>query len=90
MDGAQREGLSRLASAPQPLLGFEPVFDNASHPMSHLTHHHRLAAKCGVVCAGAAWLDAGVSTGLIVVDSNRPAFGAGSARGLLKQFVAAH
>ena len=58
--------------------------------MSHLNHRHCLAAERGAVCAGAAWLDSGVSTGLIVVDSNRPAFGTGCARGLLKQFVAAH
>lgn len=58
--------------------------------MSHLTRHLCLAAARGAVGAGAAWLDSGVSSGLIVVDSNRPAFGTGCARGLLKQFVAAH
>ncbi|MDE2093856.1 MAG: hypothetical protein KGI87_08405 [Burkholderiales bacterium] len=58
--------------------------------MSHLTRHHRRAAECGAVCVGAAWLDSGVPTGLIVVDSNRPAVGSGCARGLLKQFVTAH
>lgn len=58
--------------------------------MSHLTRRHRLAAECGAVCIGAAWLDSGASTGLIVVDSNRPAFGTGCARGLLERFVTAH
>ena len=58
--------------------------------MSHLTRHLCLAAERGAVCAGAAWFGSGVATGLIAVDSNRPAFGTGCARGLLEQFVAAH
>ncbi len=54
--------------------------------MSHRAPHHHSTAARGEW----AWLDAGTALGLVVVDSNRPAIGAGSARGLLKQFAAAH
>jgi len=58
----------------------------------HLQHDR--SASRGAACAGAAWIDSGIAPGLVVVDSNRPhrATGlvAGSARGLLKQFGAAH
>ena len=58
--------------------------------MSHHHFHHDSTAARGECCAGMAWLDSGVATGLIVVDSNRPAFVAGLARGLLEQSGAAH
>ena len=55
---------------------------------SHLPHAR--TATFGACRMGAAWLDSGVATGLVVIDSNRPAPGAGTARGLLEQFGAAH
>jgi len=61
--------------------------------MSLPTHHHAHTASCGAPCVGAVWLDSGIAPGLVVVDSNRPAYPAASsveARGLLKQFGAAH
>ena len=58
--------------------------------MSHLNTVHHSSADHGTGCAGAAWLSFGGLCGLIVVDSNRPAIGAGTASALLKQFVAAH
>lgn len=83
-------GLARLASTPQPLLGFKPVLDDSLRPMSHHPIPHDRTAARGGPCAGKACIDSGLATGLIAGDSNRPAFGAGFARGLLKQFVAAH
>jgi hypothetical protein len=53
-------------------------------------HHHDDTAARGEPCVGAVWLDSGITPGLVVVDSNRPAAPAGIARGLLKQFGAAH
>ena len=65
----------------------------------HAHPHCAIALRDGV---GAAWLDSGLTLGLVVVDSNRPANGraigassrpaimAGNAGGLLKQFVATH
>ena len=61
-----------------------------SRPMNQPLHHHDHTAACGAPCAGAAWVDSGIAPGLVVVDSNRPAYSAGAARGLLKQFGAAH
>ena len=58
--------------------------------MSHHSFHHDSTAARGQACAGAAWVDSGTGLGLVVMDSNRPAIGAGSARGLLEQPVAAH
>lgn len=61
--------------------------------MSPTTHHHAYTAACGEPCVGAVWLDSGIAPGLVVVDSNRPGYPAASsveARGLLKQFGAAH
>ena len=61
--------------------------------MSLPTHHHAHAASRGEPCVGAVSLDSGIAPGLVVVDSNRPAYLAASsveARGLLKQFGAAH
>ena len=58
--------------------------------MKPASHPHALAAACGESCVGAVWLDSGITPGLVVVDSNRPASPAGIARGLLKQFGAAH
>ena len=53
--------------------------------------HPDSSAAYGRCAVGTAWLDSGIAPGLVVVDSNRPAIGAGTARGLLmKQFVAAH
>lgn len=83
-------GSHALASGLPPLLAFAPAFDTRPHAMSHLNSVHHSSADHGTGCAGAAWLDVGGLCGLIVVDSNRPAFGAGTARGLLKQFAAAH
>jgi hypothetical protein len=37
-----------------------------------------------------SWLESGIAPGLVVVDSNRPAMNLATARGLLKQFGAAH
>jgi hypothetical protein len=58
----------------------------------HLQHDR--SASRGAACAGAAWIDSGIAPGLVVVDSNRPSpvagHVAGCARGLLKQFGAAH
>ena len=56
-------------------------------------HSPRLDRSAARAAAGAgmAGVDSGLAPGLVVVDSNRPpAIGAGSARGLLEQFVAAH
>jgi hypothetical protein len=39
---------------------------------------------------GVAWVDSGITPGLVVVDSNRPAAFAGLAGGLRKQSRAAH
>jgi hypothetical protein len=58
--------------------------------MSLPRHHHAHTAACGEPCVGAVWLDSGITPGLVVVDSNRPASRAVAARGLLKQFGAAH
>jgi hypothetical protein len=54
--------------------------------MRCIPSHHKHTATGGAC----AWLDVGVSTGSRAVGSIRPAVGAGSARGLLKQFVAVH
>ena len=51
--------------------------------------HVNTAAR-GVASVGAAWLDSGITPGLIVVDSNRPSTSTGSAPDLPQQFVAAH
>jgi hypothetical protein len=59
-------------------------------PKSPAFHSHARAASRGESCVGAVWLDSGIAPGLVVVDSNRPASPAGIARGLLKQFGAAH
>ena len=79
-------GRIRLASASPSLLGSTPEFARPRHAMSHHASHHDSTAASGQW----AWLDAGTALGLVVVDSNRPAFGAGTARGLLKKFAAAH
>jgi hypothetical protein len=57
--------------------------------MSPTFHLHAITAARGEPCVGAVWLDSGITPGLVVVDSNRPAAMA-VARGLLKQFGAAH
>ena len=57
---------------------------NLRHPL-----HAHTAAR-GEPCAVGVWFDSGIATGLVVVDSNRPAAMAGAARGLLMQFGAAH
>jgi hypothetical protein len=86
---------------PQPLLRSTLDSEQPPNAMSHHLFHHDRTAAPGVCCAGATWLGSGCAIGLVVVDSNRPpmrgtaganrpAIGAGSARGLLKQFVAAH
>ena len=58
--------------------------------MSHLNPVHTRSAHHGMCCVDAAWLGVGGPLGLIVVDSNRPAIGAGTASALPKQFAAAH
>ena len=58
--------------------------------MSLPTHHHTHIAARAAACVGMVWLDSGIAPGLVVVDSNRPAHLAVAARGLLKQFGAAH
>ena len=60
------------------------------HDMSLPTHHHAHTAARGEPCVGAVWLDSGIAPGVVVVDSNRPAMNLAAARGLLKQFGAAH
>ncbi|MES1164010.1 MAG: hypothetical protein ABUL50_13210 [Rhizobacter sp.] len=63
----------------------------------HTAHSHPIAAR-DVGGVGAAWLDSGITPGMVVVDANRPASGAsrqpaaiaGDAVGLLKQSRAAH
>ena len=64
---------------------------------SHPSHPDHTAAR-GACVAGVAWLGSGITLGLFVVDSNRPAgrtasshpaIGAGDAGGLLMQSIAA-
>ncbi|MEP7099285.1 MAG: hypothetical protein ABI781_02175 [Burkholderiales bacterium] len=57
-----------------------------NQPLRHVQH----TASRGAACVGAAWVDSGITPGLVVVDSNRPAMNLATARGLLKQFGAAH
>jgi hypothetical protein len=63
---------------------------NRTRAMSQPLHHHDHTAARGEPCVGVVWLDSGMTPGLVVVDSNRPAIVAVAARGLLKQFGAAH
>ena len=58
--------------------------------MTRHTPHHDLRAQRAAPCLGAAGIDAGNAPGLAVMNSIRPALPAGTARGLRKQFVAAH
>lgn len=58
--------------------------------MNLTLRHHTSTATRGGLCVGAVWLDSGITPGLVVVDSNRPAMNIAAARGLLKQFGAAH
>ena len=58
--------------------------------MNQPTHHVLQTASRGVAGACAAWVDSGIAPGLVVVDANRPAMTLAAARGLLKQFGAAH
>jgi hypothetical protein len=53
-------------------------------------HAYAPTAARGEACVGAAWVDSGIAPGLVVVDANRPAINVAVARGLLKQFGAAH
>jgi len=63
----------------------------------HITHPNPIAAR-DAGGAGAAWLDSGITPGMVVVDANRPASGAarlpavvaGAAVGLPTQSRAAH
>ena len=53
--------------------------------------HNASAARARPSCAGVMLaLDSGLAPGLVVVDANRPASGAGSAPRLLKQSGVAH
>jgi len=57
--------------------------------MTHHHDHHDSSAPRGDACM-AGWFDSGITTGLVVVDANRPAAPiAGQVRPLLSQFVAA-
>lgn len=62
--------------------------------MTRPLHHHDRTASRGAACVAAAWIDSGITPGLVVVDSNRPyrvsGIVAGSAHGLLRQFGAVH
>lgn len=58
--------------------------------MSHFNPVHPRSADHGMCCVGAACLGGGGPLGLIVVEPNRPAIGAGIASALPKQFAAAH
>ncbi|MBC8055101.1 MAG: hypothetical protein H7Y61_00825 [Rhizobiales bacterium] len=59
--------------------------------MNQPRHSHPRSAMRAAACAsGAVWIDSGIAPGLVVVDSNRPAMNVAAARGLLKQFGAAH
>jgi hypothetical protein len=58
--------------------------------MNQPAHHVQHTASRGAACVGAAGVDSGMAPGLIVVDSMRPAIPLAAARGLLKQFGAAH
>jgi hypothetical protein len=55
----------------------------------HLDHHDSSAQRRGTCVV--AWPVAGgsvdLSTGMVVVDANRPAIGAGSVHALLSQYV---
>jgi hypothetical protein len=51
----------------------------------HLDRHDSSAPRAGACLA--AWLDSGLSTGLVVVDANRPAIAAGSVHALPPQHV---
>ena len=61
-----------------------------NQPLRHFQH----TASRGAACVGLAWVDSGITSGLAGfetrVDSNRPAMNIAAARGLLKQFGAAH
>jgi hypothetical protein len=54
-----------------------------------LKPHFGSALRSGGVVGG-AWIDSGITPGLVVVDSNRPRVHFGSAVGLLSQSAAAH
>ena len=82
------EGSNRLVIGRCPLL--PSPLDLTQPPMSPAFHPHAHTAARGEPCVGAVWLDSGITPGLVVVDSNRPASPAVTARGLLKQFGAAH
>jgi len=58
--------------------------------MQRTPNPHHSSAPRSSACAGGAWLDSGITTGLVVVDSNRPGVSAGHVVGLLSQSVAAH
>ena len=60
--------------------------------MSHFNPVHTRSADHGMCGLGSAWLGVHGPLGLIVVDSNQPAIGAGAgtASALPKQFAAAH
>lgn len=51
---------------------------------------HSSSASRGGEFVGGVWIDSGITTGLVVVDSNRPGVNVGFAIGLLSQSAAAH
>ena len=58
--------------------------------MNHSGHSHTVTAARGEPCMGPVCVDPGTAPGLVVGDVNRPAIHIGDARGLHKQFGAAH
>jgi hypothetical protein len=58
--------------------------------MNQALHHVLRTASRGTACVAAAAVQSGMAPGLVVIDSNRPAMNLAAARGLLKQFGAAH
>lgn len=83
------EAPARLATMQAPLLRSQLEFKRPT-PMNLPRQHHAHTAARGESCVGAVRLGSGITPGLVVVDSNRPAAMAGTARGLLRQFGAAH
>jgi hypothetical protein len=53
-------------------------------------HPHASSAPRGEADVGGAWIDSGITPGLVVVDSNRPSIDDGRANGLLGQALAPH
>ena len=82
-----------IAKIALPLLRFGPSVDPTHHETQaaimkrHLDHHDSSAPRGGACLA--AWLDSGITAGLVVVDANRPAAIAASVRLLPSRLVGA-